>query len=195
MDLLIIFVVVALLALLVTLVVTARNPQTKIFSHHNLGINILSPPPVQKPKPEEMDEIIPGLFLGGRDVIYEAEKYGIKNILNLTMHPDPPAITSMPGIRMKQIAIHDSTETNIARHFPETNAFIQQALNGDQDLGQASGKVLVHCELGISRSPTVVAAYLMSKFGMTSDQALAFIASKRPAINPNPAFLQQLKNI
>ena len=43
------------------------------------------------------------------------------------------------------------------------------------------------------RSATIVAAYLMTKKGMSSSQALETIRQHRP-IRPNPGFLQQLAN-
>lgn len=140
----------------------------------------------QLPKPESMDEIIPGLFLGDRYAIYETKKCGIENILNVTREPDSTYMSMPQGANWKEIPVEDNTKTDIAKYFPETYAFIDQALK--------QGKVLVHCEQGISRSPTVVAAYLMKKWVMSADEALKFIASKRPSINPNPSFINQLKN-
>jgi hypothetical protein len=48
--------------------------------------------------------------------------------------------------------------------------------------------------MGISRSATVVAAYLTFRHGLTPDQALAWIRLQRPIINPNSGFLEQLSD-
>lgn len=53
------------------------------------------------------------------------------------------------------------------------------------------GIVVVNCVMGWSRSATIVAAYLISKKGMSASQALETIRAHRP-IRPNPGFLQQL---
>lgn len=52
--------------------------------------------------------------------------------------------------------------------------------------------VFVHCSRGISRSALVVVAYLMSRNGWSRDEALAHVKSKRPAVRPNPAFMELL---
>ncbi len=54
-------------------------------------------------------------------------------------------------------------------------------------------RVLVHCSAGISRSPTVIVAYLMRYHGMTLKEALYAVISARPAVSPNPHFIEWLK--
>ena len=48
--------------------------------------------------------------------------------------------------------------------------------------------------MGISRSATVVAAYLTFRHGLTPDQALAWIRLQRPIVHPNPGFQEQLSD-
>ena len=57
---------------------------------------------------------------------------------------------------------------------------------------EGTGKILVHCSAGISRSPMVVAVYLTKRRGMTLKVALGQIVRVRPQISPNAGFLQQL---
>uniref|UniRef100_A0A0K0DLM5 TYR_PHOSPHATASE_2 domain-containing protein n=1 Tax=Angiostrongylus cantonensis TaxID=6313 RepID=A0A0K0DLM5_ANGCA len=52
--------------------------------------------------------------------------------------------------------------------------------------------VLVHCLAGVSRSATVVAAYLITACDLSFSSALKFIAKKRPVVNPNFGFRMQL---
>ena len=51
------------------------------------------------------------------------------------------------------------------------------------------GKVLVHCHAGLSRSATVVTAFIMKTKGWALEQALDFVREKRPSIRPNEALL------
>lgn len=44
------------------------------------------------------------------------------------------------------------------------------------------GGVLVHCQAGMSRSATIVAAYLMKVLGVEVDEALDMIRNVRPVI-------------
>lgn len=46
--------------------------------------------------------------------------------------------------------------------------------------------------MGISRSATVVCAYLIAEQGMTASAAIDFVRSKRPIICPNVGFQRQL---
>jgi protein-tyrosine phosphatase len=61
-----------------------------------------------------------------------------------------------------RIAVDDNDRTNIVRHFADCNASIRDALSNGRG-------VLVHCQAGVSRSPTLVAAFLMSELGLTVD--------------------------
>jgi protein-tyrosine phosphatase len=54
--------------------------------------------------------------------------------------------------------------------------FIYKNLNID-------GKnVFVHCHAGVSRSPTIVVAYLMKYYSMTLDDAIRFVQKRRPKV-------------
>lgn len=51
----------------------------------------------------------------------------------------------------------------------------------------------MHCLAGVSRSPTIVTAYLMATQKLRWKAALAIIKRTRPFVNPNPGFIEQLK--
>jgi len=61
---------------------------------------------------------------------------------------------------------------------------------------RAEGKtVFVHCVAGISRTPTVVAAYLASRLGIDGLSGLVRVTEAHPRANPNPGFLEALARI
>ena len=55
--------------------------------------------------------------------------------------------------------------------------------------------VLVHCAAGVSRSSSMIIAYLMLEEGMRFKQALDFVREKRSIICPNAGFQSQLELI
>uniref|UniRef100_A0A8C7Y4E2 Dual specificity phosphatase 19b n=1 Tax=Oryzias sinensis TaxID=183150 RepID=A0A8C7Y4E2_9TELE len=56
------------------------------------------------------------------------------------------------------------------------------------------GVVLVHCNAGVSRSPSVVIGYLMIREGLSFDDAFSQVKQARPSSRPNSGFYQQLQN-
>ncbi len=57
----------------------------------------------------------------------------------------------------------------------------------------AGWRVFVHCIGGISRSPSIVAAYLSLHHRMTVDAAFDLIRSKRPSIQPHADQIASVK--
>eukprot|EP01017_Pseudomicrothorax_dubius_P042430 TRINITY_DN6924_c0_g1_i4.p1 TRINITY_DN6924_c0_g1~~TRINITY_DN6924_c0_g1_i4.p1 ORF type:complete len:203 (-),score=16.70 TRINITY_DN6924_c0_g1_i4:197-805(-) len=58
---------------------------------------------------------------------------------------------------------------------------------------QQGNNVLVHCFAGISRSATIIIAYLMSKYKWSYESTAKFVRDRRPQINPNSGFVDQLR--
>lgn len=81
--------------------------------------------------------------------------------------------------------VTDKSSTNIKQHFNRTNAFIVSALHHDRN-------VLVHCQYGVSRSATIVIAYLMHEYCLTLDDALERTRAHSHVVDPNPGFIEQL---
>ncbi|EKM55098.1 uncharacterized protein PHACADRAFT_255472 [Phanerochaete carnosa HHB-10118-sp] len=97
---------------------------------------------------------------------------------------------SLPAAAMPlaclQLPLQDSPFAELAEHLPRATAFITDALQDTR------ARVLVHCVQGVSRSASVVCAYLIKAYGWTPAQAVQFVKSKRPCTDPNPGFVSQL---
>lgn len=58
----------------------------------------------------------------------------------------------------------------------------------------AGRKVLLHCQMGISRSPAIAAGYLHTHAGLPLTEALAQVRRVRPIADPHPALLASLSS-
>ena len=110
-------------------------------------------------------------------------KEGITHIINVTKNI-PLYHENSDNIKIKylRVPVNDGCDQDIKKYFDETNEFIDQ-------VKQQNGKVLVHCQAGISRSPTIVIAYLMKMNNISYDIAFQTLKSKREIISPNISFI------
>ncbi|KAK9479912.1 protein-tyrosine phosphatase-like protein [Lipomyces japonicus] len=90
------------------------------------------------------------------------------------------------NFKHKQIHVDDEHDEDILQYFSEAIEFIEEAVSN-------GGSVLVHCVAGISRSATVVIAYVMWKHKVSFEDALATVKSGREIANPNDSFVEQLQ--
>lgn len=106
------------------------------------------------------------------------EVYNIQAILSILS-------TSVPkntGIDYKQIKLADTPTALINKHFREAIDFIEGHIREGRN-------VLVHCRVGMSRSATLVIAYLMHKEWLSYDEAYKKVKEKRRIIQPNIGFV------
>ena len=75
---------------------------------------------------------------------------------------------------------------DISQHFEECFDWIEKEL-------QRGHSVLVHCRAGISRSASIVIAYLMKKRQMGFQEAYTFVKAKRNRVEPNFGFKDLLR--
>ena len=88
------------------------------------------------------------------------------------------------------LEICDNFYDNILEHLEPALNFIDDCL-----LAPDGGHILVHCAAGVSRSATVVIAYLMTRKHLTYSAALELVKSNRPVVNPNIGFALQLAEL
>uniref|UniRef100_A0A7S1SGA9 protein-tyrosine-phosphatase n=1 Tax=Tetraselmis chuii TaxID=63592 RepID=A0A7S1SGA9_9CHLO len=74
---------------------------------------------------------------------------------------------------------------NLLQHMDTSTEFMGEALSNGK-------KVLVHCMAGVSRSATVVAAYIIKSEGLNPEEAVALVKEKRGCAEPNSGFVRQL---
>jgi len=132
-------------------------------------------------------QILPRLYLSDLSTVSDGETLDllgithILSVLDFSLENIPPKYTRL------HIPLPDLFTTDILSQLPRTTEFIRNALDEGPNT-----KVLVHCMMGISRSATVVCAYLIATLGMTAKEAITFTKSQRSVIRPNNGFVRQL---
>ncbi|MEO0325323.1 MAG: dual specificity protein phosphatase [Myxococcota bacterium] len=85
-----------------------------------------------------------------------------------------------------QLPLRDAMDEDVARFFPDFFAFAREAAQG-------GGRLLVHCEAGVSRSATLAIAQLMETGRLSFFTAFERVRAKRPGVLPNLGFASQLQ--
>uniref|UniRef100_A0A8B9QHY2 protein-tyrosine-phosphatase n=1 Tax=Apteryx owenii TaxID=8824 RepID=A0A8B9QHY2_APTOW len=140
------------------------------------------PPPSMEGGPVE---ILPFLYLGSA---YHASKCEFLANLHITALLNVSRKSSEPfkdQYCYKWIPVEDS-HTDTAKLTSAMRIFFLDYVR------RAGGKILVHCEAGISRSPTICMAYLMKTKKLRLEEAFDYIKQRRSLISPNFGFMGQL---
>lgn len=119
-------------------------------------------------------QIIPNLWIGSeRDAMSASffKKHTIRLVVNATANI-PFGEHADAGRYRIPVDDHPDENEVMLRHLPIVVPLIDDVLRHGHG-------VLVHCRAGMQRSATVVAAYLMWKRGLTTDQALEFINKRK----------------
>lgn len=145
-----------------------------------------------KQRPISCNKVFNGILISNGETVQNIahlKSIGVTHVLNTAeQHVEvSPGAFSLNKIQYYGFHVDDLPHANISRHFRRTTDFIQRAV-------ETGGTVCVNCYMGLSRSATVVIAYLMMKQNMTCKQALDVISQGRK-VRPNPGFLQQLAEL
>jgi protein-tyrosine phosphatase len=143
------------------------------------------------PIPSEIISDINGwkLYLSSESVATDInllKKFNITSIVTIRDrqcemkdHPD------FSHIVFKHVDIIDRPHIDIKQYFSDTFDFIDK-------MKQEKRNVLIHCHAGISRSATMVIAYIMQSEKKSLGEVYKFVLSKRRQISPNMGFMGQL---
>jgi protein-tyrosine phosphatase len=143
----------------------------------------------------------------------QMEKLGITHIINATADLEnnfesqnieitdeaTGRIVKQPLFRYLRLPMNDTHDQPLLEQLNKAFEFIDNALAGETLAGLNTvlgtpGKVLIHCQMGISRSASIVVAYIMRSFHCDLYNALAMVKSRRTQILPNPQFVKELAN-
>lgn len=141
-----------------------------------------------------LDEILPGVFLGSIFATSpdSLRRHGIKAVLNVagghTNLSDKYPLENHLIINIDDIPA--ASDEMMKKVFPKALPFLDRYAHPHSPHRK---RVLIHCMAGVSRSTTVLTAWLMKSFGMPLDEALKLIKTKRPIVNPNHGFMKILR--
>ncbi|XP_030630723.1 dual specificity protein phosphatase 26 [Chanos chanos] len=139
-----------------------------------------------------VDEVWPNLFLGNMSIAndrYGLWKLGITHVLNAAhgrMHCQGSHEFYGSCIDYHGVPAEDSPAFDLSPYLCPSAEFIHNALTSP------AGRILVHCAVGVSRSATLVLAYLMIYHNFPLLEAIKKVKENR-WIFPNRGFLKQLR--
>ena len=119
----------------------------------------------------EISQITKQISICGQEMIPKARGYSA--ILNVATDSsyEPP-----PGVEYRKVGLSDDGRNDCDQ--------IDRAVDTLHELIQQGKRVLVHCRAGVSRSPSVVAAYLAKYQGHTFNSALEVVKNGRSIADP-----------
>mmetsp|Transcript_26099 Transcript_26099/g.47118 ORF Transcript_26099/g.47118 Transcript_26099/m.47118 type:complete len:222 (+) Transcript_26099:2-667(+) len=138
-----------------------------------------------------LSEIIPGkLILTGWKGAYYREAVqaaGVTHVASIGSEFEGETPLADLGISYLCVIIDDEEEqaSTMQDNLKRAVDFLDEGVGG-------GGKALVHCAAGISRSTTVVLAYMVAKCDMTLLDAFRRTYAARPVVWPNTGFMKIL---
>lgn len=91
-------------------------------------------------------------------------------------------------VQYLKVPLDDRSDEDLLTWLPKIISFVNSAISKSG----SKSVVLVHCNLGRSRSSAAVIGYLMSAKKMSLIEACNFLKDCRPTARPNVGFLEQL---
>lgn len=135
---------------------------------------------------KECSKVADHVYLGGdavaknRDIL---RKNGITHVLNCVGFVCPEYFKS--DLIYRTLWLQDSPTEDIT-------SILYDVFDYFEDVREQGGRVFVHCCQGVSRSTSLVIAYLMWREGQSFDDAFQFVKAARGIANPNMGFACQL---
>jgi hypothetical protein len=129
------------------------------------------------------------LFLGGSWFSESVEFMRVNHIDAVLVCGYELTRPFLTTLQYKQLLLDDVDDAPLSLMLPGAIEFIHEHLVVNKR------NVLVHCRMGISRSASIVIAYLIMRKRFTFNQAFHHVKSKRSKIAPNAGFLRLLKTL
>lgn len=135
----------------------------------------------------DLTPITDSIFVGSSTVAQNGDllkRREITHIINCASQ----LIAAAPGFEILNIPMVDGGDENILSHIWKTTIYIKNAID-------KGGKVLVNCIEGVSRSCSVVIAFLMLTENLDYMTAYKIVRKQRRCCSPHPKFMTQLMQL
>ncbi|KAJ7121461.1 dual specificity phosphatase [Mycena epipterygia] len=124
------------------------------------------------------------LYLGSMAAMLEPDLLRAHHITHIVQVLEMPWDTD--GFAFYRIEMEDSPSAALRPHLGPACDYIRTALDNGES-------VLVNCHQGVSRSASIVIAYLIRDRAMSYDAAYELVKSQRACVRPNPGFVATLR--
>ena len=128
-------------------------------------------------------KITNSIYLGSQDSTKITDILHERNITGI-LSLGAKSLCSSKKIKNEYYEIADLPDSPIEKYFEKCFQFIDSIVE--------NGSILIHCYAGMSRSATILIAYLMSKNKWRFRETMDFLRKKRPIVSPNSGFERQL---
>ncbi|KAA3464287.1 protein-tyrosine-phosphatase MKP1-like [Gossypium australe] len=135
---------------------------------------------------KECSKVAEHIYLGGDAVAKDREilkKNGITHVLNCVGFVCPEYFKA--DFVYRTLWLQDSPSEDIT-------SILYDVFDYFEDVRELGGRVFVHCCQGVSRSTSLVIAYLMWREGQSFDDAFQYVKAARGIADPNMGFACQL---
>ncbi|VDN50561.1 unnamed protein product [Dracunculus medinensis] len=125
-------------------------------------------------------KIVESLFLSDFVTVNAAktlphfERFNITDVLTVSTYRIH-ANSRLPHVNYHYQMIYDTLTQRLL-----TNQLLERCLTTIEKSIANGGNIVVHCEAGISRSVTIIMAYLMKTYEWTVEEAFKYVVKLRP---------------
>ena len=137
-----------------------------------------------------MSLVIPNLYIGSKIELENESVPLTPGDLNINAASNYFHYNAPPGV----IQLNLPWEDNFYQKLNENEILFNIVKFMDSFL-ERNKKVFVNCYAGVSRSASIVIAYLMYKKNISFIQAFEFLKMKRSIVSPNLSFIDQLSSL
>ena len=136
----------------------------------------------------EVCEIVPGLFQSnwkGAENWQQLEATGITHVVSTLEDEGNPFPEK---IKYLNLVFEDEEDVDPSPHLDTACSFVRDAMASNG----GTGKCLIHCAAGVSRSSAITMAYLVREQRFSLREAFDLLRERRPICWPNTGFMRRL---